>query len=77
MGWAYLKKNQTDLALEMFRPVVDAQPANRGFREHLALALDQKGDTSPAAQELKTLLRAKPSAENEARIKELLRQPAQ
>jgi tetratricopeptide (TPR) repeat protein len=77
VGWAYLKKNQTDVALEMFRPLVEAEPANQNFREHLALAMDQKDDTSPAAEELKTLLRAKVSAETEARIKELLRLRAQ
>jgi len=77
MAWAYLKKNQTEQALELLRSVVEAQPATDNFREHLAMALDQKGDTSPAAQELKTLLRAKTSPENGARIKELLRGPAQ
>jgi len=77
LAWAYLKKNQTEQALELLRPVVEAQPETNNFREHLAMALDQKGDTSPAAQELKTLLRAKTSPENGARIKELLRGPAQ
>ena len=76
VAWAYLKKSQTGVALEMLRPLVEAQPANKNFRDHLAVALDLKGDTSPPAEELKTLLRAKPTAENEARIKDLLRQPA-
>jgi tetratricopeptide (TPR) repeat protein/Zn-dependent protease with chaperone function len=72
LGWVYLKRKDNELAVDAFRQIVATTPSNTLFREHLALALDQRGDKSANVLELKSLLRAKPPAINEARIKELL-----
>ena len=71
LGWAYLKKNQPDRAIETLLPIVTAKTFKKLYRDHLAAALEQKGDNSPEAQELRTLLRGKPG-ENEERLQKLL-----
>ncbi len=72
LGWVHLKRNELQLAVDEFRQAVEGSPADAAFRSHLALALDRTGDTSAAVVELKTLLRATPSAGNQSRIQELL-----
>ena len=71
LGCAYLRKNQTDLAIQTLLPLVTATTSKKLYRDHLAAALDQQGDNSPEAQELRTLLRAKPG-ENDERLQKLL-----
>jgi Tfp pilus assembly protein PilF len=75
LAFGYLKKQDVNRAIDTLRPLLTAETGNPNYRNHFAMALDQKGDTSPAAQELKTLLRAKASPENEARIRQLLQGP--
>jgi hypothetical protein len=45
---------------------------NTAFRKRLADALDQTGDNSPLAQQLKTRLLEEPSAANEQTVRDLL-----
>jgi Flp pilus assembly protein TadD len=72
LGWIYLKRKQSDQAIAAFREAFEQKPGENVYRTHLAMALDQKGDASKEAEELKLLLRAAPSPENEARIRVLL-----
>jgi Flp pilus assembly protein TadD len=72
LGWVYLKRKQAADAFAAFRLAFDQKPTEPAFRSHLAMALDQKRDTSNAAVELKQLLRAPDSPDNQQRIRSLL-----
>jgi Flp pilus assembly protein TadD len=72
MGWIYLKQNQNESALDMFRKLTVSEPGNSTFRYHLAAALFQSGDKIKARTELQAALASKPGASDEARIRELL-----
>jgi putative PEP-CTERM system TPR-repeat lipoprotein len=72
LGWIYIKKNLSDNAIQIFRGLVNKQPKNATFHYHLGMALYQKGDKVKAKQSLQTALTFKPSADEEAKIKELL-----
>jgi beta-lactamase regulating signal transducer with metallopeptidase domain/Tfp pilus assembly protein PilF len=73
LGWIYLKRNMSNDAVEMFADVVLKAPHRREFRDHLVLALDQRGDTAASVQELKELLRGTPSPEADQRMVALVR----
>lgn len=72
LGWIYIKKNLSDNAVDIFRELTKQQPQNPTFHYHLGIALYQKGDRLGARQALQTALRNKPSAEEAAKIKELM-----
>jgi len=72
LGWIYIKKNLSDNAVEIFRDLVRQQPQNPTFHYHLGLALYQKGDKLGARQALQAAMKNKPSAEETAKIKELM-----
>ena len=48
-------------------------PANEGFRQHLATALEQKTSRSETEQQLVAALKADPSPENQQQVAELLK----
>ncbi len=73
LGWVHLKRGSIGEAVGMFAEVVLKSTSQRSFRDHLALGLDRQGDTSPAVQELKMLLRQPSSTETDRRITELVR----
>jgi hypothetical protein len=60
-------------AVAMFADVVVRVPDRREFRDHLVLALDQRGDTAASAQELKELLSAVPAPDKDERMIALVR----
>ena len=68
----YLKKNLVENALEILEELVRKSPNDATFRAHLGEALLKKGETARAMKELQSALSAKPTAEEAARIKELL-----
>ncbi|MGB9604554.1 MAG: tetratricopeptide repeat protein [Bryobacteraceae bacterium] len=72
LGWIYIKKNLPDNAIEIFRELTRKEPTNPTFHYHLGMALYQKGDRLAARQALQNALRNKPSADEAARIRELL-----
>ena len=72
LGWVYLKRKQPAQAFGSFRAAWEQNPAEAAFRSHLAMALDQKGDTSQQAEQLKTLLRQPDSIQNQQLVRMLL-----
>lgn len=72
LGWIYIKKNLSDNAIEIFRELVRKEPGNPTFHYHLGVALYQKGDRLAARQALQAAMRNKPSADEAAKIKELM-----
>ena len=72
LAFVYVRKNLTDEALRMMRDLVSKRPGNPLYHYHLALALFQKGDKLSAKKELSTALTLKPSAADQARIRELM-----
>jgi len=73
IGWIYLKKNQVDRALEIFRVLVEKSPGSASFHYHYGMALLQKGDKTGASRELNEALQLRPGAEDEKEIRELIR----
>jgi tetratricopeptide (TPR) repeat protein len=73
VGWIYLKKNQVDRALEIFRGLVEKAPGSASFRYHYGMALLRKGDKTGASRELNEALRLGLGAEDEKEIRELIR----
>lgn len=72
LGWIYLKRKQPADAFQAFRTAYGQNPSAGPFRTHLAMALDQKGDTSQRAEQLKTLLRQPDSIQNQQLIRMVL-----
>jgi len=72
LGWVYLKRKDFDAAVGAFADIVAKSPNTRDYRTHLALALESRGDSTPAALELIALLRATPNEANRNRVLELL-----
>jgi tetratricopeptide (TPR) repeat protein len=50
LGYAYYKKRQFDVAIELFRKAIDRKPASASYYLHLARALRDNGDTQRARQ---------------------------
>ena len=73
LGWIYLKKKQTDSALQIFNTLSRNEPGKPTFRYHLGAALLEKGDKQRARIELQAALDNKPSGDDESRIRQLLR----
>lgn len=67
-----MKKNLSDSAIAVYRDLVNKQPNRPTFRYQLALALAQKGDRPSAKKECEAALRAKPSKDEETKIRELM-----
>lgn len=72
VGWIYLKKKMPDSALQTFDNLVRTHPDNPTYRYHLGAALLEKGQKEKARTELEAALARKPSAQQAARIGELL-----
>jgi tetratricopeptide (TPR) repeat protein len=73
LGWIYIKKNLTEDAVRVFKDLVVKDPTNYSFHLHYAMALKQKGDFPGAKKELEAALQNKPSKDDEAKIRQLLR----
>jgi tetratricopeptide (TPR) repeat protein len=72
LGWVYLKRNQNDSAIQVFRILTQKYPNDATFHYHLGLALLQQGDKAMARAELKTALTQKPSEEVKRNIETVL-----
>ena len=72
LGWIYIKKNLADSAIAVFRDLVKAEPERSMYRYHFAMALYQKGDRASALKECEAALRAKPTKDEEAKIRDLM-----
>jgi tetratricopeptide (TPR) repeat protein len=72
LGWIYIKKNLADSALDIFKDLVQKDPARPLYRYHLAMALYQKGDHVQAKKECELALKSKPPKDEETKIRDLL-----
>lgn len=68
MGWIYLKKNQADNAIDIFKDLVVKSPGQSTYHYHLGMALSQKGDKPRALKELDEALKCNPAKEEKERI---------
>ncbi len=71
LGLIYIRKKLTGPAVEVLRDLVTRVPENPSFHFHLAMALYDAGDKQLARRELETALKKKPSATEQAKIREL------
>jgi tetratricopeptide (TPR) repeat protein len=72
LGYVYLKRHQTADAEQIFRNLVDKDPANPTYRFHLASAYFEKGDKPAAKEELQRALQQKPERSQEQKIRQML-----
>jgi beta-lactamase regulating signal transducer with metallopeptidase domain/Flp pilus assembly protein TadD len=76
LGWAYLKKNQSDDAIAAFRAALQSEPDNSTYHYHLGMALVQVGQREAAIHEWQTALAGHPSPQDAERIRDLLQKIA-
>jgi len=72
IGWIYLKKNLSENAVDIFRELTTRVPDNSTYHFHFAMALIQKGDKPAATKQCQLALAARPTKEEEGRIRELM-----
>jgi Flp pilus assembly protein TadD len=72
LGWIYLKKLRSDLAIETFAELVKTQPAHSTYRYHLGMAYAQKGDTPNALIQLEEALKLNPANAERDKIQALI-----
>ncbi len=71
LGLIYIKKNQNDNAIRIFRELLAKKPGNVIWRIHMADALFNKGDKLQARKELEEAARNGPSADEKTMIDKL------
>jgi Flp pilus assembly protein TadD len=71
LGLIYIRKKLTSQAVQVLQDLVARVPDNPSFHLHLAMALYDAGEKQPAKRELERALQHKPSAVEQAKIKEL------
>lgn len=74
LGWIYLKKAQTDFAINAFQDLVAKAPGHSTFHYHLAMAYKQKGDKGKAIAECREALKFNPTAAEKQKITDMLGQ---
>jgi Flp pilus assembly protein TadD len=72
LGWVYLKRHETEAALQVFTNLIGRYPKQPVYRYHFGMALLQKGDATRAKAEFKTALADGPPLEIESKIREFL-----
>jgi Flp pilus assembly protein TadD len=73
-GWVHLKRRENDAAISLFAQAVSRDPNDEGFRDHLLLALERKGDHSGIPGDTIAALKQMPSPDNLARLTTLLQE---
>jgi Flp pilus assembly protein TadD len=71
-GWVQLKRGENDAAIALFAQAVSGEPADEGFRDHLLLALERKGDHSGLRGETIAALKAVATPESLAKLTALI-----
>ena len=74
LGWIYLKKGLLNQSIEIFRELVDKDPARSTYRYHLARALYLKGDQAGALGELRAAADRHPGDAESKQIQALMSQ---
>jgi tetratricopeptide (TPR) repeat protein len=72
LGWIYIRKSLTANAVDLFRELVARKPDVPTYHFHFAQALMLRGDKPEARKELKAALEHRPSADEAAKIRELM-----
>ena len=72
LGLIYIRKKLTTQAVQVLQDLVARVPDNPSFHLHLAMALFDAGEKQLAKKELEKAQRHKPSAAEQAKIKELV-----
>jgi tetratricopeptide (TPR) repeat protein len=72
LGLIYIRKKLTTQAVQVLRDLVARVPDNPSFHLHLGMALYDSGEKQLAKKELEKALEHKPSAAQQAKIKELV-----
>lgn len=71
-GWVQLKRGDNDAAIALFAEAVAKEPSEEGFRDHLLMALERKGDRDGIRGETITALKQVSTPENLARVTALI-----
>lgn len=71
LGWIHLKRGELSSAVQRFASAVSKEPGRGPFRTHLMKAIEQAGNMSAAAMELRLLLLGPSSPDADRRIAEL------
>ena len=71
-GWVQLKRGENDAAIALFAAAVTREPAHEGFRDHLLMALERKGDHTGLRGDAIAALKAVGSPENLAKAAALI-----
>jgi tetratricopeptide (TPR) repeat protein len=74
LGWIYLKKGMLNQSVEIFRDVVDRDPARSTYHYHLARAYYLKGDQAGALAEARTAEEKHPGDAESKQIQALIAQ---
>jgi tetratricopeptide (TPR) repeat protein len=74
LGWVYLKKGLLNQAIEIFRDLVDKDPARSTYHYHLARAYYLKGDQAGALGELRAAADRHPDEAESKQIQALMAQ---
>jgi tetratricopeptide (TPR) repeat protein len=72
LGLIYIRKKLTSQAVQVLKDLVARVPDNPSFHLHLGMALYDAGEKQLAKKELEKALQHKPSAAEQAKIKELV-----
>jgi Flp pilus assembly protein TadD len=71
-GWVQLKRGENDSAIALFADAVAKDPSDEGFRDHLLMALERKGDHSGILGETISALKQATSPESLAKVTALI-----
>jgi Flp pilus assembly protein TadD len=71
-GWVHLKRGETAAAIALFARAVSKEPNDEGFRDHLLLALERKGDRAGVSGDAISALKQIPSPENLSKLTTLV-----
>lgn len=71
-GWVRLKRGENDAAIALFSDAVAKDPADEGFRDHLLMALERKGDHTGILGETISALKQVVSPDNVAKLTALI-----
>ncbi len=77
LAWVWLKKGQSDQAVQIFTELCKEKPSNPSYRHHLGLALLAHGDNAAAQKTFELALASGPSQGESIEIKAELARAAQ
>jgi tetratricopeptide (TPR) repeat protein len=70
-GWIHLKRGENDAAIGLFAQAVAGDAKEEGFRDHLLLALERKGERTGVFGDAISALKQEPSQDNLEKLSSL------